>query len=105
MSNPMAPSSACAASSMRFSLNAGPMSWKPTGRPSLRPHGMLIAGRPARLAGMVQMSLMYMASGSSVREPALKATVGDVGEAMRSTSANAASKSRRTRVRTFWARP
>ena len=90
---------------MRFSLKAGPMSWNPTGRPSLSPHGMLSAGRPARLAGMVQMSLMYMASGSPVREPALKATVGDVGEATRSTSPNAASKSRRTRVRTFWARP
>ena len=90
---------------MRFSLNAGPMSWKPTGSPSLSPQGMLTAGSPARLAGMVQMSLMYMASGSSVREPALKATVGDVGDAIRSTSPNAASKSRRTRVRTFWARP
>ena len=66
---------------------------------------MLIAGRPARLTGIVQMSLMYIASGSAVREPALKATVGDVGEAMRSTSAKAASKSRRTSVRTFCARP
>ena len=54
---------------------------------------------------MVQMSLMYIASGSSVREPALKATVGDVGEAMRSTPPKAASKSRRTMVRTCWARP
>ena len=41
VSKPIAPSSACAASRMRFSLNAGPMSWKPTGRPSLRPQGML----------------------------------------------------------------
>ena len=90
---------------MRFSLKAGPMSWKPTGSPSLSPQGMLMAGRPARFTGMVQMSHMYIDSGSAVREPALKATVGVVGEAMRSTPAKAASKSRRTSVRTCWARP
>ena len=90
---------------MRFSLKAGPMSWKPTGRPSLSPHGMLIAGRPARLAGIVQMSHTYIESGSAVREPAGKATVGVVGEAIRSTPAKARSKSRRTSVRTTCARP
>ena len=61
------------------------MSWKPTGRPSLSPQGILIAGRPARFTGIVQMSHRYIESGSAVREPTRKATVGDVGETIRST--------------------
>ena len=52
---------------MRFSLNAGPASWKPTGRPSRRgPHGIEIAGMPASDIGTVKKSLRYIASGSSV---------------------------------------
>ena len=90
---------------MRFSENAGPMIWKPTGRWPARPHGIEIAGSPARLTGRVQMSLMYMASGSAVRVPMPKATVGEVGETIRSTWPKAVSKSRRTRVRTFCAWP
>ena len=90
---------------MRFSLKAGPMSWKPTGRPSLSPQGMQIAGRPARLAGIVQMSLMVHRQRVGGARAGLKATVGDVGDAMRSTPAKARAKSRRTSVRTRCARP
>ena len=39
---------------MRFSLNAGPASWKPTGRPSLSPQGIEIAGMPASDIGTVK---------------------------------------------------
>ena len=53
-SKPIACSSANAASRMRFSLNAGPASWKPTGRPSLSPLGIEIAGIPASDIGTVQ---------------------------------------------------
>ena len=38
----------------RFSLNAGPASWKPVGRPSERPLGIEIAGIPASDIGTVQ---------------------------------------------------
>ena len=38
----------------RFSLNAGPASWKPTGRPSASPHGIEIAGMPASDIGTVK---------------------------------------------------
>ena len=53
-SKPIARSSANAASRMRFSLNAGPASWKPTGSPSLSPLGIEIAGIPASDIGTVQ---------------------------------------------------
>ena len=43
------------------------------------------------------MSLTYMASGSWVREPTRKATVGDVGETIRSKRRKAVSKSSLTR--------
>ena len=46
-------SSACAASRMRASLNAGPAIWKPTGSPSERPHGIEMAGMPASGIGTV----------------------------------------------------
>ena len=52
-SKPMLFSSACAASRMRASLNAGPAIWKPTGRPSERPHGIEMAGMPASGIGTV----------------------------------------------------
>jgi hypothetical protein len=47
---------------------------------------------------------MYIASGSAF-SPCLKATPGVVGAARMSTRAKAASNSRRTSVRTFWAWP
>ena len=53
-SKPIACSSACAASRMRFSLNAGPAIWKPVGSPSASPLGIEIAGRPASDIGTVQ---------------------------------------------------
>ena len=54
---------------------------------------------------MVHRSALYIAIGSLVRSPSLNATVGVVGETSTSHSAKAASKSRATRVRTFWADP
>ena len=82
------------------------MNWKPTGRPSSsRPHGMLMAGMPARSAGIVNTSDRYIARGSSARSPIRNAVVGDVGAAMTSTSAKACTKSRMTSVRTFCACP
>ena len=53
-SKPSACSSAWAASSRRFSLNAGPASCRPTGSPSLSPQGIEIAGMPASDIGTVQ---------------------------------------------------
>ena len=60
---------------------------------------------PASDIGTVQKSLMYIDHGSPVRSPSRKATVGEVGVMMKSTSANAASKSPTIFVRTRWARP
>ena len=59
-SKPIAASSAWAAASSRFSLNAGPAICRPTGSPSDRPHGIEIAGIPARLTGIVQTSERYI---------------------------------------------
>ena len=83
-SKPIACSSAKAASSSAFSLNAGPASWRPTGSPSLSPLGIEIAGIPASDIGTVQKSLRYIASGSAVLAPSSKATLGAVGVAMKS---------------------
>jgi hypothetical protein len=57
------------------------------------------------LTGTVSTSDAYIAHGSSTRSPIRNATVGDVGMAIRSHAPNAASKSSRIRVRTFWAMP
>ena len=46
----------CAAASMRCSANIGAMICAPIGRPWLRPTGMLIAGRPARLMAHTKTS-------------------------------------------------
>ena len=54
---------------------------------------------------IVATSLRYIASGSSSFSPSLNAVVGAVGEISTSALANAASKSRWIRVRTFWAEP
>jgi hypothetical protein len=61
------------------------------------------AGTPARLAGTVSVSHMYMARGSSIFSPRRNAGIGEVGEASTTHDANAASKSRRISVRTCWA--
>ena len=53
-SKPSSRSSAWAASSSRFSLNAGPAICRPTGNPSLSPQGIEIAGIPASDIGTVQ---------------------------------------------------
>ena len=46
------------------------MNCRPTGSPpESSPHGTLIAGTPARLAGIVKTSDRYIASGSSARSP------------------------------------
>ena len=84
-SKPIACSSACAASRIRFSLNAGPASWTPTGSPSERPAGIEIPGSPASDIGTVQKSCWYMASGSSASSPISKAVVGAAGVTIRST--------------------
>src|SRR5690606_1847077 len=90
----------------RSSARAGARNWIPAGRPSsARPEGSEMPGVPARLAGMVAMSFMYIAVGSSIFSPRRKATVGAVGEASTATLSKAAAKSRCTRVRTFWVLP
>jgi hypothetical protein len=67
-----------------FSENWGPISCRPTGRPSERPHGIDMLGRPAMFGGIVRTSERYMASGSAVLAPSSKATVGEVGLRRRS---------------------
>ena len=80
------------------------MTWSPIGSPaSENPHGTEIAGTPASGAGIVNTSFRYIAMGSSVFSPILKAGVGAVGDTIASTSAKARSKSRRISVRTRWA--
>ena len=59
----------------------GAVSWRPIGSPaSSNPHGTLIAGTPARFAGIVKMSFRYIAIGSSAFSPIRNAVVGDVGD-------------------------
>ena len=60
---------------------------------------------PARLVGIVQTSLRYMASGSAILSPIGNAVVGVVGETSTSACSNAAAKSREISVRTFCACP
>ena len=69
---------------MVASPSAGAISCSPTGSPSDRPAGTETAALPARLTGMVNTSLRYMASGSSAFSPTGKATVGAVGPTSRS---------------------
>lgn len=75
-----------------------------TGRPPAKPQGTEIPGTPARFAGTVKTSARYISRGFAVFSPSLKADDGVVGVAMTSHDAKAVSKSRRMRVRTFWAR-
>src|ERR1700730_11275488 len=88
-SKPIACSSAYAAASRRFSLNAGPASWNPTGSPSLSPEGIEIAGTPASGIGTVQKSFRYIVSGSSVLAPSSNAVQGLVGVTTKSKRSNA----------------
>src|SRR6202012_2725180 len=92
-SNPIRRSSGNAASTIAPSPNAGATSWKPTGRPSVTPQGMEIAGIPARDIGIVNRSFMYMASGSSVLAPSSNAGVGLVGVTTKSNSEKTSLKS------------
>src|SRR6266545_4390559 len=105
VSNPIARSSACPARKSVFSPNCRPISCRPTGRPSLRPHGMERPGRPATQDGIVSRSLRYIASGSCVFAPSANATVGDVGEARTSKRSSSSACSRMISVRTFCAWP
>ena len=88
-----------------FSENCGPISWRPTGSPSERPHGIERPGRPAMFGGIVSTSERYMASGFSVRAPSGNATVGEVGETSTSKRSKAAANSRPMTVRTLCAWP
>ena len=75
------------------------------GRPeAVKPHGTEIAGMPDMSAGIVRTSFKYIEIGSAF-SPCLNGTFGVVGATIRSTRAKAASKSRRTSVRTFCACP
>src|SRR6516165_2430910 len=83
------------------SSKARPVICKPSGSPSaLSPTGTEIAGTPARFAGTVKTSFKYIAIGSSVFSPTIKAADGAVGVRMQSTSSNASAKSRAIKVRT-----
>ena len=102
--NPAAPSSAWAARSTVSSSNGLPMSCRPSGRPSPeRPAGTDAAGRPARLAGTVNTSFRYIATGSSGSSSTPKAGEGAVGVSSRSQVSNALRKSTAISARTFWA--
>ena len=57
----------------------------------VKPHGTLMAGRPARFALTVNTSARYICSGSATRSPSLNAAVGLVGIATASTRRNASS--------------
>jgi hypothetical protein len=52
---------------------------------------MEMPGTPARLAGMVNTSERYIASGSSARSPIRKAVVGEVGDTSTSKDSKASS--------------
>ena len=81
-------SSTAAARKSTGSARAGPSSWTPTGRPSAPvPKGTEMAGWPARLDGMVNVSDRYIDKGSSLLAPRAKAVVGVVGVISRSTLA------------------
>ena len=64
-----------------------------------------MAGTPARFAGIVAMSFMYMASGSFIFSPNLNAVDGLVGETSTSAFSKALWKSWMMSVRTFCAEP
>ncbi len=88
---------------MRSSFIAGAIIWNPAGSPSssAKPEGTDIPPMPAKLVGIVAMSLRYIAIGSLAFSPILKAVVGAVGDTRTSAFPKALSKSREMRVRTF----
>ena len=104
-SKPSARSSACAVRKSVFSANCGPISCSPTGSPSERPQGIESPGSPAMHEGIVSRSFRYIASGSPTFSPSGNATVGLVGETIRSKDWNTSSCSRRIIVRTRCALP
>ena len=67
----------------------------------LSPHGKQSPGMPARFALTVYRSTRYIDSGSSAFSPILNAGAAVTGPAIRSTFANAWSKSCRISRRTF----
>src|SRR5581483_4346632 len=88
------------ASAMRSSIGSSkrrPVSCSPIGNPpspadvgcgfgAVKPHGTLIAGRPARFALTVKTSARYICTGSAVRSPMRNAGTGLVGIATASTA-------------------
>lgn len=56
----------------------------PTGNPSDKPAGTDIPGSPAKLTGIVKMSLMYIVIGSLMFSPIPNATVGEDGPMIKS---------------------
>ena len=70
-----------------------PIIWSPRGSLFLKPIGIDIAGRPARFVLTVKTSDRYIAIGSLVFSPNLKAQSGAVGPKIKSTSLNAAANS------------
>ena len=62
-------------------------------------------GTPARLAGIVAMSLRYIASGSSTFSPILNAVVGAVGDTSTSPLERRGEVALEISVRTFCAEP
>jgi len=81
-----------------------PINWIPIGNPLVsKPQGILIAGRPAKLAGTVNRSDKYIESGSLTKSPFKKAVVGQVGVNKTSTFLKALSKSYLISVLTFCA--
>ena len=81
------------------------MSCRPTGRPSERPHGIEMPGRPAMFTGSVQASERYIDDGvGHPRAERGRRRSGDVGATSASKPcAQSASKSPLMSVRTFWA--
>src|SRR5258707_6990462 len=73
----------------------------PIGNPAaLKPQGMLIPGRPAKLHGRVNTSIKYIASGSFTFSPSLNAVTGEVGEMIASTLSKTRAKSWRSEEHT-----
>ena len=67
------------------------------------PHGILIAGSPAKLAGTVKRADKYIERGSFRKSPFKKAVVGQVGVYKISTFSKALSKSFLIKVLTLCA--
>ena len=64
---------------MVSSLNALPITCIPIGNPPENPHGIEILGMPAMFTGIVNVSLLYIETGSFAFSPMWKAVVGVVG--------------------------